>query len=1054
MSEQPLKILKASAGSGKTYALVQAFLKIVLTNDNPDHFARVMAMTFTNKAALEMKERVIKALVQLSFQDAEDLKFVNDTCAAIGIPPHEIQTKAKRVLKRILHNFNDLSVQTIDKFNIRLVRSFTRDLDLPGDFEILLDTEELLSRTIDKLVDEIGEKGKEKISNLLISFARHNIDEEKHWDFRKSLLDFLKMTEKEEFKAVIDIISRTEFTKEKKEAISMVCQHLEEQFNQKKDPIVRTIVSNNWTKEDFKIGRANPYDRICRIPELSLADMTIRSSAEISAVSPTEAMLKAILSEAEGGAKTSVPSEFFQQLLDFYNYTESIKDEYMVHKYAIDSFHQLALLKYTSELIKETRNRENILQISEVNSLISELIQSESAPFIYERIGTRYDNYLLDEFQDTSRLQWLNLIPLLHDSMGENNSNLIVGDAKQAIYRFRNGLVEQFAALPAIYNPEDNPEIAMKSVCFQQMSLPDTLQYNFRSKKEVVEFNNSLFAGIREQLHPDYAPYYNDEDLVQIARGASGGYVKFELSSPDNISETSEEEDESTPQELSFIDKTIEEAVADGYSTGDICILARKRGHCEEWANYLIKKGYSVISDEGMKVSQSPWVTTLVACLEYRNTPLSETHQLLLSESFLLAKQIEPFKTLVPYIEERKFDFRKFCNDFFQSESALDFTYENLYDFSQHLLKVFQIRETDDPYIHYFCNMLLNFDLTSGPDLSRFLEYYRTKGHKESIPLPEQSDAITIMTVHKSKGLEFPIVLLPNMKWRYSLLPREQYIFHDKQYDQVFYQAISSNRTKIQAEVYERKLATNLLDEVNLFYVACTRAVDRLYGFIDTAKSKGGKYLTDIIRETIQNLSILEMEEEYFSTYGSRTYTPHPKTPVDKFKLKQEGEKLWFPDISLIDKENIDDLDISSERIYGRNLHRVMQEITQSEELQSVIQQLTLEKVIETEFAPLIEDNIRKLLDNPEIEEIILPQKGEKVLDEREIILSKNEKIRPDRVIVKGTAARIIDYKTGIPREKDKKQILSYALALQQMGFEACSAYVLYTDSEQLIQLR
>ena len=1035
MLEKPLQIYKASAGSGKTYALVQAYLEIVLKKEHMHAFSRIMAMTFTNKAALEMKERVLKALIQLAYSEPKDAVFIADTCRNLKMDPNEVEHRAKQVLKRILHNFSDLSIQTIDKFNIRLIRSFTRDLDLPGDFEIVLDTDELLDKTIDKLIDSVGEKGKENLSKLLIEFAKHNIDEERSWDFKRSLLEFMKLSEKEEFKPVIAQLKLTELTKADQDKIYAVLKNIEQEFNSKRLAIIKPFVENDWSKDFFKPNVIPLHGRLLKLT-------TTNRFEDVEQL--TEKMLESILKEIDLNA-TQIDSAYYNQVLEFYSWLAENRDRYQAYKMAYQSFYQLSLLKHITTLIDEIRKRENILQISEVNSLISELIQSESAPFIYERIGTRFDNYLLDEFQDTSRLQWLNLIPLLEDSLGNNESNLIVGDAKQAIYRFRNGLVEQFATLPKIYNPDNTLELARKSEFFESMSVSKTLEDNYRSKVEIVTFNNQLFDLLKESLRDDYQTYYNSKDLIQTAKGSTGGFVHLKTIN------TKDEEFDNEQASYDYIDFVIDQALNDQYSTGDICILAQKNKHCQLWANYLIEKGVPVISEEGMRVGRSMVVKLMVAFLKHRNTPLSSTYQILFAESYYLARDIEPYSAMKPFFNEKQFDFSRFCNEEFGDTEALKFTYENLYDLSQVLLRVLNFNELDDPYVHYFCNMLLQFDLNHGPDLSRFITYFDDKGHSTNVPLPDRNDAVTIMTSHKSKGLEFPIVVIPDLGWEYGIRSQSQHLFIDEYHDLIYMGTIKKSGTQKQLEVYESEIEANLLDTVNLFYVACTRAVDRLYVLVNI--DKRGHALSKLVAPILPQMAMLTPlpEEEYVA--GSRTFTPHPHEQLAQFIPSKEDNRLWFPDISLIDREHIDEVDISSARLFGQHLHRVMQEMTDATEMNQQVHDLANTGVISQEFAPTIIDILNRVRADQTIASVILPQHNEEVLNEREIVLSKKERIRPDRVIVSGNKARIIDFKTGLPRAKDEKQIKSYSVALKEMGYESCAAYLLYTDTLTLKQL-
>jgi ATP-dependent exoDNAse (exonuclease V) beta subunit len=1033
MTQNPLLILKASAGSGKTYALVQEYLRVILHADSIDAFSRIMAMTFTNKAALEMKERVVNALVDLAFGGEEKEKFLRDTAERIQLSKEEVRTKSRQVIKRILHNYSELSIQTIDKFNIRLVRTFTRDLDLPGDFELILDARELIEKTIDTLIDSIGEKGKEELSRMLLDYARKNSEEEASWDFRDALINFTRLTEKEENLQVIEKINQMTFNRDLFEQLAQDLAQLEQKFDTRKNELGDYIQARNWTKSDFKYN-TGVLGRIELLPQSTLTD-----------VGPlTEHMTQKLKEVISDGHATLTP-DFAQKCLDFYAWVEEVKDKSNALTNAQKSFYQLALLRYIGLIIKDIRSRDSLLQLSEVNSLIAGLIQSESAPFIYERIGNRYDNYLLDEFQDTSRLQWLNLIPLLHESMSHGNSNLIVGDAKQAIYRFRNGLVEQFAALPAIYNPEGYAELERKSTFFQQMSRTSNLKENWRSKQEIVNFNNALFTEFAKKLPEGYQSYYQKESLEQIPKGSTGGFIYAEIQEAATDLELVDDHD------LVFLDQVISETINDGYSPGDICILARTSDDCSRWANYLIHSGYFVMSDEGMKVKQSPKVRLLLAYIKMRHKPFNKEYSTLFAESYCTLFTENSFATLHHYHVEGKFDFDAFVQATFGDRSALFMRYENLYDLAQLFMRLVDLDELSDPYLHYFCNMLVNFDLQKGPNLGDFVKYFEDKGYNENVPLPERDDAITVMTAHKSKGLEFPVVILPNLKWKYGVRQNEKLIIEDNYHDVIYIASPSKNGTKRQQEENQRMIDANLLDETNLFYVACTRAVDRLY--LNASGKNEANFLDKHIRDVLKQLPVWTEINETSHYSGSRTFTPHTRSPRTIFQPEPDRKRLWFPDISLIDQDTLDEVKISKEARFGKLIHLAMEKMIHADSMQEVIVQLSGEQELHPEEIKELTDTLTRVIEHPEIHALIFPTGQESLLNEREIVVSPSERIRPDRVVVDGTQARVIDFKTGIPRTKDEKQIRNYTHALKEIGFANCTAWLIYTDTLQIKQV-
>lgn len=1033
MQKHALLILKASAGSGKTYALVQEYLRIVLHAESLDAFSRIMAMTFTNKAALEMKDRVIQGLVDLAFGGEEKASFLHKTAENIELNPAEVQARSKKVIKRILHNYSELSIQTIDKFNIRLIRTFTRDLDLPGDFEIVLDSRELIEKTIDTLIDSIGEKGKEELSAMLVDFARANSEEEQSWDFRNLLIDFTRLAERESNIPVIAKVNELEFNKEEYENLSKQVKSIESAYDQRKGELIQFIHHKGWTKNNFKYN-TRLYDRLALLPQTQLSTLNLL----------TETMLKGLQKIIHEGHEYLTP-EFATLTLDFYTWAANNLERYMAFNAARKSFYQLALLRYINISLKDIRSRENLVQIADINSLIAGLIQSESAPFIYERIGNRYDNYLLDEFQDTSRLQWLNLIPLLHESMSHGNRNLIVGDTKQAIYRFRNGLVEQFAALPDIYNPEGYAELERKSRFFREMSFSDKLKQNWRSKQEIVSFNNELFREFGEVLPEKYQTYYDYESLKQEPKGGVGGFIYAEAFQPSKDNPLDENHD------LIFLDKAISECIADGYSPGDICLLARNSKECSRWANHLMEKGFYVLSDEGMKVKQSPNVRLLVAYIKLRQKPYNREYQTLFTETYCGLYTPNPFVHFSEFVQQGVLNFDAFVMATFGSKDALFMRYENLYDLAQLFMRLIELNELSDPYLHYFCNMLLQFDLTKGPNLGDFVKYFEEKGYKENVPLPERNDAITIMTAHKSKGLEFTIVILADLMWSFGIHSSEKAIIDDHYHNLMYIAKPSKNGTLRQNEEHTIMIEANLLDATNLFYVACTRAVDRLY-----LNASGARHVTQLdgtIRDLLAKLTIWDEQKEGVYYFGSRTFTPHSREPKALFQPVSDQRRLWFPDISLIDQDTLEDIKISKEAKFGKLLHHAMEQMNAPSEMNRVVDEMVAEKRILGEEKVELEQTLVKLLQNQTVTELIFPLATEEVLNEREIVVSESERIRPDRVIVSKHTARVIDFKTGIPRARDEKQIKNYAQALVEIGFEKCTAWLVYTDTLQIKQV-
>jgi len=448
-NQKPLLVLNASAGSGKTFALVRTYIKLLLTGqDKPFKFSEIIAMTFTNKAALEMKHRIIEKLDEMAYPEKHigfNQAYIDDLSKELLIPPKEIHQRSKYILNAILHRYEDFHVMTIDKFNLRLIRSFSLDLDIPNDFEIIMNEGAIIEQVVDNLLSEMGKN--EQLSKLIFNYAKSRVDEDEKWDIRRDLIKFASVLSKEVNFEIIEELQQKEFTLEGFKQLKSELKQLNADFTQKCKVVYELFLSLNLNSKDFP-GGVRTYNPIMKlgdytsIPEKLFTDTFIKNY------------------EAPTPAKKIYPEELKSALLKLNNdYNTSLKTFSILSNYS-NNYFNMALLQYISAALEDLKKDEHLLRISEFNKMIAALVAQDEAPYIYERLGSRYHHFMLDEFQDTSRLQWLNMIPLIHDSLGNWNRNLIVGDPKQSIYRFKNGVADQFVALPSLYNPENDPKIA------------------------------------------------------------------------------------------------------------------------------------------------------------------------------------------------------------------------------------------------------------------------------------------------------------------------------------------------------------------------------------------------------------------------------------------------------------------------------------------------------------------------------------------------------------------------------------------------------------------
>lgn len=1042
----PLKILSASAGSGKTFSLVQTYLELTIGEKvSPKNFSRIIAMTFTNKAAWEMKARIIEALDYLAFpkrvspkETKKALNLLTETKKTVGLSESEIQRKSKIALSEILHHYEDFHVMTIDKFSLRLIRTFSRDLDLSDDFEIILDQRELLEQVVDELLSKIGKEGEEQVTKLTLDYAKSNLAEGDKWNFRSNLIDFAKVLTVETDQAYIEKLLKKPFTPVAYTDLKNEITSLKESHAKKATELFNYYQSLNTDSKDYPYGKNGFFGWLEKLREISLDNYK-----------PINSNSQKTLSGENVQEKHNVDAGLVSKTIEFLSFESKCVERYFLLKKLRKNFYNLALLKHISHELDLFKERQNVIGIYEFSKKIADLLSKENAPYIYERLGTRFQHYLLDEFQDTSRLQWLNLIPLVHDSISSGHKNLIVGDPKQAIYRFRNGLVEQFVALPAIYNPEEDGNREQTSNYFKEMGEKSPLNDNYRSKKNVVNFNNVFFQEALSWLPASFDIYY--KDIKQNPKGKEGGYVQIDLYDSSNEENVAELENE-------FLLKTVRKCLSDGYKCGDICVLAKSRKEGNAWAKALTRaeEQFSVVSSDSLSVSSDKTVRFFVDYFELRKNSGNPTAQIKFASSYFQVIAEDPLVALESFWQGRvgKLDFQKFVEAFFNSMEDLFMDFENMYDLGQKFSQLVKVHELQNPYLHHFMEILQQYDLRFGPDLRGFLEHWNSKAHNETVQLPENENAIKIMTIHKSKGLEFSIVILPSLEWDINPSRSEQFVQANS--ENIIYSKLSKNNVPdYMMEAYNEEYEQQLLDAFNLLYVAMTRAEDRIYTIIDVRQESNDKpYISRLSQPIIKALKQSASEIVDFSDDTKMTIGQEDKLVVqdadksDEFRPTDISEFLWFPEMSLKDSDALENEGLSKEQRFGNQLHLVLAQLNALEDLGEVLETFLKNDLIEQEFVNEIESAARTIFEIEEYEKLI--SGADKVLSEQDILLDEKHVHRPDKLIFKDDSVVVVDFKTGKRLKKHESQVMSYVNVLKTMGYESVTGYLLYPSEKAL----
>jgi ATP-dependent exoDNAse (exonuclease V) beta subunit len=805
------QVYNASAGSGKTFTLVKEYLKVLLISDNVFTFQKVLAITFTNKAAGEMKERVLSNLED--FADGKENDLLEIILKEIPVDKEVIQQRSKRILNAILQNYSAFSITTIDSFTHKIIKSFAYDLGLSLNFEVEMDAISLLNEAVDVLISKIGTD--KKLTKLLIDYSLDKTDDDKSWDISRDLNEFARVLLNED-----DIKHFRELSKKQLEDFTnlktKLFKHQKElkvEFQKVGEDCLGLIASHNIEHKDFMRATVPKFFTDINLKGFDFSFLT-RSETIQKAIDNHQYYSKSTSDGIAQSIEGIVP-----QIIEYFEKSKAIYSQFLMNKLALKNIIPLAVLNNINIELEQIKEENNIRLNAEFNQLISDNIKEQPAPFIYERIGQRFQHYFIDEMQDTSVLQWQNLIPLIDNALAQENSNLLlVGDGKQAIYRWRGGKAEQFIDLGS---EKENPFSIQKEI--------RNLETNFRSYSEVINFNNSFFQHTANFIQNDsYKNIYIDGN-TQLENAKKGGYVSLSFLEKE---EDKELDKVKYPQKV--FDKINE--LKNDFSLGEICILTRKRSDGVAIANFLSEKGVDIISSETLLLQNSAKVCFIVDVLKVLQNPNDEEtrfdmlyflHQHLNVDS---PKHVF-LKELAKSTNETIFtDFKKYGILFEVSA----FHQMPFYEKIEEIIRGFNLVDSSDAYVQFFLDVVLE-QQRKNIDVGEFLEFWELKKDRLSIVAPESANAVQIMTIHKSKGLEFPVVIFPcDVDIYRQIKPKVWLNDLPESYDGFQELLVDYNKSlghinERGLEIYNQQREELELDNFNLLYVSLTRAVEQLH---------------------------------------------------------------------------------------------------------------------------------------------------------------------------------------------------------------------------------
>ena len=1039
MQKPAFSIYDASAGSGKTYTLVKEYLKIILSSHKNDAYRNILAITFTNKAVHEMKSRVVESLSEFAKDNPSEkaLQLIQDIHAETGLSIQTIQEKAKSIIKNLIHNYAAFDISTIDKFTHKVIRAFAHDLNLPITFEVSLDTENLLTEAVDAIIAEAGNN--EELTNLLVDFTMEKTDDDKSWDVSREIMDtgrlILNENNREEITHFKDK-SIAEFLAIKTK-LTQLSAELENETKEQATQAIQLIEKNGIDIKSFSGGyfpkhlvniqekKFNPANKAYH----EFEDIKINKTAKDGAI--IESIIPALLEILK-----SIYSKFEKK--NFY-------DAFL------KNITPLSLLNTLSNELAKIQKEQNILSIAEFNKLINEQIQNQPAPFIYERLGEKYQHFFIDEFQDTSEMQWQNLIPLIdnalssEDLLGERGSLMIVGDPKQSIYRWRGGKAEQFIELSKGKNPFNNPDKKLFS-----------LETNYRSYSQIIDFNNDFFEFLSDEFeNANYKDLYKNHSR-QKENAKKGGYV--------NISFIPKIETEETPDEES-LDKmemyllatlnTILKVKANGFKNKDIVILTRKKAQGTAIANYLTENGIPILSSESLLISSSSEVQFIIHFLYY----LKNNNDLQSKASFLyyLAKKQEHKIAIHDFIAQgmaltTEKEFQEWLSDYGIALSFNNIRKKSLYEATEIIISKGIAIEKRNAYVQYFLDIVLERDIRNQAGISDFLNYWDKNGEKLSIPSPEGNDAVRIMTIHKAKGLEFPVVIFPFAEEDFSKGPREKIWLNADEEIMGLPKILVDKNSKVEdfgedaSAVYLQKKQEDLLDTINVLYVALTRAEEQLHIISSMNIKKDGSLpnnMSTFFIQFLQDKGFDESKLEYeFGKINKLSLENNKQQETQT--IPQVAATLNPKNIKIAQRESVMWNTKQQKAIeYGNIIHEILSFVKTKTDVNLAITKAIENGLIISSQKEEVSKTIYEIVNHQELSGFF--SENNKVLNEKTIIQKEGNLVKPDRMVVaKDNEIYLLDYKTGLHQAKYQLQLENYQNAIEKMGFKVTKKALIY----------
>ena len=1084
LSTKPLHIYRASAGSGKTFLLAAEYLSLLFRQ--PNKYREILAVTFTNKATEEMKHRILEELRSLAIGHESPYKAILLERFP-ELAPAELAMQADLLYRTILHDYAKFSVSTIDSFVQQVIRSFAYEIGLDAGYELQLNQDIVKQDLAERLFALL--ETNDDLLQWIKRMAIERIENGKSWDFSDEMLNLAGEIFKERF-----YLFEANMRSLKNPAASFEAMRIRLQgtVNEMENPLAEmgekglAIIRNaGLTIEDFsgkKSSFANYFQKLADKKELKPGKKPIAALDNLNSwmTKTTDAVTKNKIEGIYTALNTVLGAALalYQEKSIYYN----------TAKVVLQQLSNLNLLRVLAEQLADYRRDNNALLISDTQQLLQQLVRDNDAPFIYEKTGNRYQHFLLDEFQDTSAYQWENFKPLVEQSVSTGQFNLVVGDVKQSIYRWRNGdwrlLQHQVKKDIGDYNVAES-----------------SLQENFRSRKNIIAFNNFLFhtaplllqaqfnvemqevdnPAIHERLSANgYFHVIHDaySDAIQQApvTGKDGGEINLRFfEKTDNRSPNSWR-----PEAEQWLCELVDQLIVDkGMDPAQITILTRGNKDARHIIDLLLqhqqsttsRAKYGVVSTDALVVNNSPAIQLLLAALRYL---INEKDTLALAEmvqanAIRLSLDIDNIDW---YRTEANHALQQVPEAFRQKKRYL--LQGGLYECIEELISIFAIDEwtSEQAYVLAFRDLVNVFTHRGKADIRDFLNWWEEEGQNKALPMSAAVNAIQVMTIHKSKGLAFDIVILPYADW--ELVSKRGLLWCEWKDSPEGIAVVPVNITTGLAQTlfaydYFEELLMSRMDALNMLYVALTRTRQAMYIMAPKPATKkddegGMKIIADLLWQSLKGTGL-----------------PTPEGVIDYSKimngeqLLQEGEittlqkpAVQNPALSIMPVKTLSTLvtDLrepsrrelilqsaaTEQQKTGQLAHLVLSRVTALADLEIVLQQLELEGLMAIDNKDAVREKVTQALSHPQLAQWFAGNYT--TLNEKSILLKGGQVRRPDKVLLGEQETILLDFKfTQEAAPSHGKQLKEYQEILEEMGYKRILAYVYYGYNQALVPL-